>query len=80
MTRTPLSGLAASTIRSREDLLFTIQQVSDNTSTLQTSTNVVLCWFYRGWCFHAVPCAAVPNLTYSFVSFLVNCAFVTRTN
>ena len=68
IARTPLSGLAASTIWSREDPLFSVHQVSDNTSTPQASTNVVLCWFLKGVVFLRDSLYCCTVLTHSFVS------------
>ena len=84
MIRTLLSGLAASTIWSRENPLFPVQQVSDNASTPQAFCQCVIMLVLDGMVFfYVIPrtAAAVQYLiTYSFVSFLANCAFVTRMN
>ena len=83
MIRTLLSGLAASTIWSRENPLFPVKQVSDNASTPQAFCKCVIMLVLDGMVFFCVipRTAAVQYLiTYSFVSFLANCAFVTRMN
>ena len=82
--RTLLSGLAASTIWSRENPLFPVQQVSDNASTPQAfCKKCVIMLVLDGMVFfYVIPRAAAVQylITYSFVSFLASCAFVTRMN
>ena len=49
---------------------------AESTQPFQASTSVVLCWFQKGVVF-LLKCTAVH---YPTVSFLANCALVTRTN
>ena len=72
----------ASTIWSRENPLFPAHQVSSR-SQHSASKHLQMC-YYAGFkgsgVFCVVPGTAVQYLTYSFVYFIANCAFVTRTN